>query len=143
MEAHLTIFGIPYWITILVISITMAAVSIAATIVGLVIIPADYFVGRHRPVGPRQRHPVIYWARVLMRNVFGWILILVGFALLFMPGQGLLTVLLGLMLVDFPGKRWLEQRIVRRPGVRKSVDALRKRFGREPLRLDEETFAAD
>jgi hypothetical protein len=52
------------------------------------------------------------------------------------PGQGVLTILLGIMLLDFPGKRALETRIVGRPRVNGAVNALRARFGKPPLILD-------
>jgi hypothetical protein len=52
------------------------------------------------------------------------------------PGQGILTMLIGLTLVDFPGKRSLEQRLVRRPSVRRALDKVRARFGHPPLELD-------
>jgi hypothetical protein len=51
------------------------------------------------------------------------------------PGQGMLTILLGLMLLDVPGKRRLERRIVGRRRILKAINRLRKRFGRPPLVL--------
>jgi hypothetical protein len=58
------------------------------------------------------------------------------------PGQGVLTILLGVMLLDFPGKRNLETRLVRQPRVFRSINALRARFDKPPLILDEETEGA-
>jgi hypothetical protein len=52
------------------------------------------------------------------------------------PGQGVLTILLGIMLLDFPGKRALETRIISRPRVQTAVNALRARFDKPPLMLD-------
>jgi hypothetical protein len=52
------------------------------------------------------------------------------------PGPGLLTVLLGIMLLDFPGKRALELRLVRRQQVHRTIDRVRKRYGKPPLLLD-------
>jgi hypothetical protein len=52
------------------------------------------------------------------------------------PGQGVLTMIIGLTLVDFPGKRSLEERILRRPWVLHAINRLRARFARPPLEFD-------
>ncbi len=52
------------------------------------------------------------------------------------PGQGLLTILLGVMLLDFPGKRRLEFKIISRPKVFRAINRLRARFDKPPLVLD-------
>jgi hypothetical protein len=72
------------------------------------------------------------------KNVLGVILVIVGIILSLpgVPGQGLLTILLGLMLLDLPGKRRLEQRLVRRPSLLRVINGLRVRYGRAPLILD-------
>lgn len=113
--------------------------SIAITAFVLVRLPADYFRG---PVGHTlfgEQHPILRWAWKIGKNAFGIGLVLLGIVLSVpgVPGQGILTILLGLMLVDFPGRRKLEQRLVRWPRVRRSIDRLRLRFGRPPLILDE------
>nr|ALS89658.1 putative transmembrane protein (PGPGW) [uncultured bacterium] len=52
------------------------------------------------------------------------------------PGQGILTILLGVMLLDFPGKRNFERKLVTRPQVRNAINKLRHRFGKPELVLD-------
>jgi hypothetical protein len=52
------------------------------------------------------------------------------------PGQGILNILLGIMLLDFPGKRSLEYRLVSRPQVLSTINKLRHRFGKPKLVLD-------
>jgi hypothetical protein len=52
-----------------------------------------------------------------------------------MPGQGLLTILIGLILVNFPGKYKIERRLVRRPGVLQSINKIRTRFQRPPIEI--------
>jgi hypothetical protein len=75
---------------------------------------------------------------ILGKNLLGAVLVLLGIVLSLpgVPGQGILTILLGVMLLDFPGKRDLERKIVGRPKVREAIDRLRKRFGKQPLVLD-------
>src|SRR3569832_2909650 len=69
--------------------------------------------------------------KIIGKNVAGWLLIALGIVLSLpgVPGQGLLTVLLGLMLVDFPGKHRLEQKLLSRPAIINSINGLRGRFG--------------
>jgi hypothetical protein len=52
------------------------------------------------------------------------------------PGQGILTILLGLIMMDIPGKRPFETGLVKRPKVLQSINRLRERFGKPPLILD-------
>ena len=53
--------------------------------------------------------------------------------LLVLPGQGLLTMLIGLLLLDFPGKRAVELKLVRRPGIAAFLNRMRARHGRPPF----------
>jgi hypothetical protein len=91
-------------------------------------LPTDYLV-REAPI--RRRHPVL----VVLKNALGVLVILLGILLVLLPGQGVLTIILGLGLVDFPGRRRLEQRVLSRPSVLKTVNALRRRASRPPLEL--------
>lgn len=96
----------------------------------------DYFLPeRDRTESMARKHPVWRALGLALKNVCGAILLLAGFAMLFLPGQGMLTMLLGIGLLDFPGKRKLELRLIRLPGVLGAINALRARRGREPLTL--------
>lgn len=113
--------------------------SIAFTGLVLVRLPADYFRGEQYHTWFGDRHPLLRWSWKIGKNLCGVGLVIAGIVLSLpgVPGQGILTILLGLMLVDFPGRRKLEQRLVRWPRVRRSIDRLRVRFGRQPLVLDD------
>jgi hypothetical protein len=52
------------------------------------------------------------------------------------PGQGLLTILLGIMLLDFPGRHHLEQKLLSKPSIVNTINGLRGRFGKPPLELN-------
>jgi hypothetical protein len=69
----------------------------------------------------------------ILRNLLGVVLVLLGVAMLLLPGQGLLTLLVGLMLVDIPGKHRLVQRLLSRPKVLNVVNKLRARHHAPPL----------
>src|SRR6266481_6208970 len=115
------------------------------TVVNLVIVsfilvklPADHFSKNHRTsfwLGP---HPAIRAMGIIGKNILGVLLVVVGI-LLSIPGvlgQGLLTILLGIMLLDFPGKRRLEQNLLSRPQILKTINRLRARFGKQALEVD-------
>jgi len=99
-------------------------------------IPADYFARDDAPPLPWARaHPLARWVLHSAKNVLGVALILVGTALLVLPGQGLMTLFVGFLLIDFPGKRRLEMRLVRRKFVHRVIDWIRHRAGRPALSL--------
>jgi hypothetical protein len=96
--------------------------------------PADHFCNRRRRESPWwQRHHVLGPLTFIVRNVIGAALLLAGLVMLFMPGQGLLTIAAGLVLIDFPGKRRLERWLATRPPVWRSLNWLRQKAGRQPL----------
>jgi hypothetical protein len=99
----------------------------------LVRLPAHYFDERHPRTWLQDRHPILRAVALSFKNVLGIAFLLAGFAMLFLPGQGLLTMLIGLSLVDFPGKRLLERKIISRPLVLDTINHLRARFARPPL----------
>ena len=73
---------------------------------------------------------------MVAKNVVGIVFVVVGLVLLLLPGQGLLMILIGLLLMDFSGKRRLERRIVARPAILKAMNAMRRRRGHPPLVVD-------
>jgi len=73
------------------------------------------------------------------RNILGWLLILAGIAMLVLPGPGLVVMLVGITLADFPGKRPLQLWILSRRHILGPINRLRKRFGREPLKVNGKT----
>jgi hypothetical protein len=104
----------------------------------LVRIRADYFVAETRGITTKFRSSVTQTLYMAGKNLLGLLLIVLGVILTLpgVPGQGLLTILVGLLLVDLPGKRNIELRLVSRPGIRRNIDRLRARFDKPPLDLD-------
>ena len=116
------------------ISVFTFAGSLIAVPLLIVRIPADYFMPDYEAPEDR-RHPVAGALLQVAKNVLGLVVFLAGVAMLFIPGQGLLTMLLGLALIDFPGKRELEIRLLKMPKIRRAIDWVRRRYGREPLEV--------
>ncbi|TWT65145.1 PGPGW domain-containing protein [Allorhodopirellula solitaria] len=99
-------------------------------------IPADYFTRPpNSPTERAQSHPWLIGGVWVLRNLLGVTLIMAGVAMLVLPGQGLLTIFAGLMLTTFPGKRRFEVMILQRPIINKTINRMRRRYGKEPLHL--------
>jgi len=112
--------------------------SLVLTIVLLPVVvvrlPADHFVADRRE--RQARRSVAAWCWLGLKNLLGAVFVLAGVAMLLLPGQGLLTILIGLLLLDFPGKRALELRLLRRPALRGFLDRMRERRGVPPFVLE-------
>jgi hypothetical protein len=123
--------------TVLIFIVTFA-VSLAIVSFILVRLPPDYFQESSERNFLQGYPKWVRLAAVFGKNLLGLILVVVGIILSIpgVPGQGLLTILLGIMLLDFPGKRRLEHRIVSRPKVRDAINGLRQKFGKEPMQLE-------
>jgi hypothetical protein len=62
------------------------------------------------------------------------VLLVGGLLMLLMPGQGLLTIAVAVMLLDFPGKFRLQRWLVKRESVWRTINWLRNRAKRQPLK---------
>jgi hypothetical protein len=120
--------------------IFLASFLVNLGIVSLILVklPADHFSKSRKTkfwAGPR---PAIHAAKVIGKNIAGVLLVALGIVLSLpgVPGQGLLTVLLGIMLLDFPGRHRLEQKLLSKPSIVNTINRLRDRFGKPPLQLN-------
>ena len=122
------------------IGVTSLFVSIASLILlpWLVAqIPHDYFAhDRREPPKWKELHPVLRYMVLVLKNIMGFTLLLAGIAMLVLPGQGLLSILMGLVLMDYPGKFQLERKIVSRPKLLKFINWLRRKQKHSPLVLE-------
>lgn len=108
-----------------------------ATRAVLVRLPADHFVRPRRTW--REAWSGSFWRKLgtVSRNLLGIVLLVAGgiMSIPVVPGPGLLTILIGLYLVDFPGKQRLQRQVLQIRRIRGPVNRLRARFGRPPLEL--------
>lgn len=113
-------------------------ISTALVSFALVKLPATYFHSSHARDFFEGQNRAIRWGGVILKNLIGLILIVIGVILSLpgIPGPGFVTILLGLVMLDIPGKRPLETRLVRRPAVLETINRLRARFDKPPLVLD-------
>ncbi|MEO6589864.1 MAG: hypothetical protein ABIP06_11220 [Pyrinomonadaceae bacterium] len=122
------------------IGLFLASVIFSFLVIGVVMvkIPANYFSSHYqRDFMPNSRW-MVRWGAVIAKNLLGVFLVLLGIVLSFpgVPGQGLLTILLGLIMMDIPGKRPIEAKIIKRPPIRDAINKLRVRYNKPPLILD-------
>tara|TARA_B110000046_G_C12989240_1_gene397086 strand:- start:1337 stop:1756 length:420 start_codon:yes stop_codon:yes gene_type:complete len=97
-------------------------------------IPEDYFLPKKRqPSQWKIQRPLLGLLALVGKNLFGYGLILAGVLMLFLPGQGILTMVTGLLLIDYPGKFRVERRIVRIPTVLNGLNWLRAKAKKPPL----------
>jgi hypothetical protein len=112
--------------------------NLAIVSIILVKLPANHFSKNRKTKfwsGPR---PWLHAAKVIGKNIGGVLLVALGVVLSLpgVPGQGLLTILLGVMLLDFPGRDRLEQKLLSKPSIVNTINRLRGRFGKPPLELN-------
>lgn len=99
-------------------------------------IPADYFSHERRePTRWKELHPVFRYTILILKNTVGLILLMAGVVMLVLPGQGLLSIFLGLMLMDYPGKFQLERKIISRPKLLQLINWLRAKQHKPPLQI--------
>lgn len=116
--------------------ISLALLVLTPVVVGWLAIrlPADYFTSKHRRLlAHLDRRPALRLLVLVGKDVLGIILLLAGIAMLITPGQGLLTIVVGVLLIDFPGKFRLERWLVTRQ-VWRSINWLRKRADKPELK---------
>ena len=119
-----------------VVLIISVAASYAAIILVMVKIPADYFSSSYDFNRRDERHFLLRWMAKILKNITGALLIVAGIIMIFGPGPGVLTILLGVILLDIPGKRPMEANLIKRPMVLTAINNLRLRYNKPPLILD-------
>lgn len=126
-----------FWV--LGLSVTMFLATIVGVPIFLARLPEDYLRRSERRVLLRQHTlPRTSPKRILLavlRNTIGFSLVLLGLLMLVLPGQGLLTMFVGLILADFPGKYRVERWLISKPSVLNAINALRRRMKRPPFKL--------
>ena len=116
----------------------LSLLAAVATVIGIpwvvVRLPQNYFIRPRRVVWRSSAGaPPIALIFGLLKNLLGLVLLLLGLIMLVTPGQGIFTILTGLLLLNFPGKYRLERWLVLRPGVLRGLNWLRLRQGQLPF----------
>lgn len=108
--------------------------------IGIVVVkvPENYFSSHYERDFLPDSPFLIRWGAVILKNILGGCLIIIGIILSLpgVPGQGVLTILIGLIMIDIPGKRPFEARIINRPAILSAINNLRAKYNKPPLILD-------
>jgi hypothetical protein len=100
----------------------------------IVRIPSDYFVRERSPRWRfEQHHPLLRVALMALKNLLGATMVIAGAIMIVTPGPGIICILIGAMLLDIPGKRALERKLISLPKVFTAINRLRARYGHPPL----------
>lgn len=122
-------------VTLTVLSLVFFVGSLIAIPFILIRLPADFFDIRVPRRWMEDHHPVLRILGHVVKNVIGAIFLFAGFLMLFLPGQGILTMLIGVTMLDFPGKRKLEAKMIGQPTVLSAINSMREKFGKPPLTI--------
>jgi hypothetical protein len=114
------------WVGLIMFSVIAFVGTLIAIPAILIRLPPDYFKNHHHKPWFANHHPVIRTLGLLIKNLAGIIFL----------GQGLLTMLLGILFIDFPGKHRLEQQLIQHPKVLKAINAFREKSGKPPFTFD-------
>ncbi len=121
-------------------SVAVFVASLAIMPALIVRIPENYFSHDTRPPSRwASRSPSFRLTLLIGKNLLGIVLVLGGLAMLVLPGQGLLTIFAGFILLDFPKKYAVEKWLVRRRWVHRPLNWVRRKRGRGPLVLEHPT----
>ena len=98
------------------------------------LIPEDYFIKKGGSK-IKTNNQIGWYLVLILKNLIGYSLILGGIVMLVLPGQGLFTIIIGLMLSNYPGKYSVEKKFIAIPTILKSINWLRKKSNKPPLKL--------
>ena len=98
------------------------------------LIPSDYFIKKNNSEF-RSNYPIFWLVSIIIKNLVGYILIFGGILMLVLPGQGLFTIFVGLMLSNYPGKFYIERKFIAIPSVLRAINWLRKKSNTPPIKI--------
>ena len=98
------------------------------------LIPSDYFIKKNNSEF-RSNYPIFWLVSIIIKNLIGYILIFGGIMMLVLPGQGLFTIFVGLMLSNYPGKFYIERKFIAIPSVLRAINWLRKKSNTPPIKM--------
>jgi hypothetical protein len=126
LRSHQNILG---WAGLL--SLIMVIVTLLGVPLIVISLPSRYL---NEPEDRLSHIPSLWrWPYRVVKNIVGSLLVIAGVAMLVLPGQGLLTLAIGLGLMNFPGKRRLIRRLIGRQRILRAINRLRARAHKAPL----------
>ena len=97
-------------------------------------IPSDYFLTLSKEQPRVKDYDIKSLFIILSRNIFGILLFVSGVIMLFLPGQGLITIFVSLLLLDFPGKKKFIAYLTGIRSIQKTINWIRKKAQKKPIK---------
>ena len=119
-------------------SIFILIISVFMMVLIISFLPEDYFKSENRNLissVQNSNYPLLKLLVLITKNFFGILLLLSGILMLVLPGQGILTIITGLVFMDYPGKYKFERKLLRQKGVINSINWNRSRLSKPPLKV--------
>ena len=119
-------------------SIFILIISVFMMVLIISFLPEDYFKSENRNLissVQNSRYPLLKLLVLITKNFFGILLLLSGILMLVLPGQGILTIITGLVFMDYPGKYKFERNLLKQKGVINSINWIRSRLSKPPLKI--------
>ena len=119
-------------------SIFILIISVFMMVLIISFLPEDYFKSENRNLissVQNSRYPLLKLLVLITKNFFGVLLLLSGILMLVLPGQGILTIITGLVFIDYPGKYKFERKLIRQKGVINSINWIRSRLSKPSLKV--------
>ena len=119
-------------------SIFILIISVFMMVLIISFLPEDYFKSENRNLissVQNSRYPLLKLLVLITKNFFGVLLLLSGVLMLVLPGQGILTIITGLVFMDYPGKYKFERKLLRQKGVINSINWIRSRLSKPSLKV--------
>lgn len=121
--------------------IIISLISLITFLGSLILIPLiiinlspEYFSSKRRSM-INYKNPVIRYLVLILKNILGFFFIILGIIMLFIPGQGLLSITIGIFFINFPGKKRLEYIFFSNPKINKAINHIRRKAGKQELRF--------
>jgi hypothetical protein len=122
-----------FWIAVA--SACMLVICIVALPYVVATIPDDYFEKEKRPSQYKQLPYPLSIVFIVAKNLAGLILVLCGIVMLVLPGQGILTLLIGILFLDYPGKYRLEKKLMSYPAILKPINWMRRKRNKREFKI--------
>ena len=119
-------------------SIFILIISVFMMVLIISFLPEDYFKSENRNLissVQNSKYPLLKLLVLITKNFFGILLLLSGILMLVLPGQGILTIITGLVFMDYPGKYKFERKLLRQKGVINSINWIRSRLSKPSLKV--------
>ena len=112
------------------VSVALFAASIVAAPWAVSRLPSNYLLTR---LERNSKQGIWYSLTSVSRALLGCLVTLLGLVMLVIPGPGIIMLLLGISIAEFPGKNRLLIYLATRPNVLSSLNWMRKRHGKPPF----------